>query len=82
MFQNVRKGSVTDVVQHDGGCEAFGFFVGDVVAFQSQLTDGFGHQKHGAGNVLKSAMRGTRIHNLRQSQLNDAREAIQVGMLI
>ena len=82
MFQYVREGSVADIVQHDGGGKSFGFCIGDFMAFQTQLTDGFGYQKHGTGDMLKATMRGAWIHYLRQSQLNDTREAIQVGMLV
>ncbi len=76
------KRPVPDVVQHNGSHGAFCFGLGDLIAFEAQLAYGFACQMQGSGDVLKTAMPGSRVHQERQAQLLYPAQTVEVRMLV
>ena len=69
VFQGMRKGRVSDIVQQYGCQSGFLFLCGDVNTFFCQCLQGVLHQMHGTYGMLETGVGGTRIHQVRQSQL-------------
>ena len=81
VFEYMRERTMSYIVQEDGGLYSFGFAIEDEVAFGSKGSDSFAHQVKCTQRVLETGMLGTRIHGGRQSQLFDAGQTLEEGML-
>ena len=81
IFQDMREGTVTDIVHQDGRLDCFCFGVKDEISLLLERPHSLGHQVKSTDGMLKSCMTGTGIDHRCQSQLVDAVETLEQRML-
>ena len=81
MFERVRKGAVTDVVQEYGDAHRFGFLVADGYALGAQYFDGRLRQVQCSKSMVKPGMQGTRINIVGQPQLFYPPQSLEIRVI-
>ena len=80
VLQGVRKRTVAHVVQKDGQTHSFLFFGRNGMTLATEYLNGPLHEVHGPQSVVKTRVVGPRVHEVTQSQLGDAPQALEGRM--
>jgi hypothetical protein len=81
IFEGVRKRAVADIVEQDGNKCALCIFSSNNMSPGFENGDGFLHQVHGSQRMLETGVQGSGIDQVGQSELFDAAQTLEIGML-